>query len=493
MGEIELPGAGPNEKEVAKVHSLEITPALRDAAVKEGFPMFQAGEQGPRGQIRVGGAKIRIDLFNKADKSTFLHETGHAFLHVLEQESKKAGAVAGLKKDYNTILDYLGAKPGEALTTEQHEKWARSFETYLREGKAPTSALAAAFERFKAWLTEIYSVASKLDAPINDEVRGVMDSMLGGKPASASRSWLGAAADRYGAKAYYDVLGKLAKRAPAELGLSKLKDQHAALPLARALLADEPSAGGAKAAVNYTRAVASGEARVRQAIRATVEKEGTSLLHLVPSEADKAKIMEAVKAASVDPNHALKERNDLADHMPDNATALVAAKSRATQYLGGLQPKPITGLPFDEPYTSKDQERRYNRALEVAASPLVVMKHIKAGTLELDHVKDFNAMFPDLAKYVRSKVFEGVVSAKNADVKPSYSVRQGLSLLMGQPLDSTFTPASIAAAQHTFLAHQASKQPPPQVSKTKSHLSKLSGAYATTDQAAAARSKGGAL
>jgi hypothetical protein len=312
----------------------------------------------------------------------------------------------------------------------------------------------------------------------------------------AAGSWLGAMADKYGAKAYYDVLGKIAQRAPAELGAGRLKAQHAALPIARAILAEEPSGAGAKAAIDYTRAVVSGESRVTSAVRATVERDGTSLLHLEPSQGDKDRVRKMAEAAQADPGQMLQERNDLAEHMPDNATALVSSKARAAAYLGTLRPQPVTGLPFDEQYTDEQAERRYDRALEVAASPLVVMRHVQKGTLEPDHVKDLNAMYPALGQFIRGKVFEGVVSAKHSDVKPSYEVRQGLSLLLGEPMDSTFLPQSIAAAQAPYQAKAAQAQQP-QVTKTKlssggkSHLSKLSQAYATSDQAAAARTKGG--
>jgi hypothetical protein len=56
------------------------------------------------------------------------------------------------------------------MTTAQHGQWAKGFERYLAAGKAPSSALRAAFERFKRWLLA--------GAPITDEIRGVMDQLL---------------------------------------------------------------------------------------------------------------------------------------------------------------------------------------------------------------------------------------------------------------------------------------------------------------------------
>lgn len=327
---------------------------------------------------------------------------------------------------------------------------------------------------------------------ISGAALGHMSGIPGGAVIGGTAgSWLGAAADKYGAKAYYDVLGKLAKRAPQELGATGLKSHHIAIPLSRSILAEEPSASGAKAAIDYTKAVVSGESKISNAVRATVEKDGGSLIHLEPSKSDKDKIRKVAEAAENDPSMMLNQRNELADHMPDNAQELTASKARVLSYLSTLKPRPINGLAFDEPYTDTAAENRYDRALEVAASPLVVMKHVQQGTLELDHVKDFNSMYPELGKFVRSKIFNGIVNAKNAEIKPSYKVRQGLSLLLGEPLDSSFTPQSIAAAQETFQSLPSAQQPQQQVTKTKSHLSKLSQAYATGDQAAAMRTKNG--
>lgn len=64
------------------------------------------------------------------------------------------------------------------FTTEQHETWARGFEAYAMEGKAPSLELADAFARFKAWLTRIYRTVRGLNVKITPEVRDVMDRML---------------------------------------------------------------------------------------------------------------------------------------------------------------------------------------------------------------------------------------------------------------------------------------------------------------------------
>lgn len=59
-----------------------------------------------------------------------------------------------------------------------HEAFARGYEAYLFEGKAPSSALRALFQRFSAWLRHIYRDITRLKVELSDDVRGVFDRML---------------------------------------------------------------------------------------------------------------------------------------------------------------------------------------------------------------------------------------------------------------------------------------------------------------------------
>lgn len=138
----------------------------------------QSSDEGPRGQIQIGDNGINIAILKKADASTFLHETGHFYLKVMDTLASGEDAPAQIKEDFNTIRDWVGAKPGEKFTTEQHETFARGFEAYLMEGKAPSSALRTVFARFRVWLVSVYKQMRNLNVDLTDEVRGVMDRLL---------------------------------------------------------------------------------------------------------------------------------------------------------------------------------------------------------------------------------------------------------------------------------------------------------------------------
>lgn len=157
---------------------------------------YYQNQQAPRGSFNP--ASLQITLLKNADLSTFLHESGHFFLEVqadlagrLQQEASIHGADTlkpgeqQVLKDMQAMLDWFGIKDlaeWNNLDFEEkrsyHEKFARGFEAYLFEGKAPSIDLQGLFQRFRAWLLNVYRDLKALNVELTDEVRGVFDRML---------------------------------------------------------------------------------------------------------------------------------------------------------------------------------------------------------------------------------------------------------------------------------------------------------------------------
>ena len=132
----------------------------------------------PRGSFtRLEQGKNLIKLYENADKSTFLHESGHFFLETMRDIAGQDGVAEDIANDYDSLLQFIGAKDGN-IEREHHEKFARAFEAYLREGKAPSVELEGAFDRFRTWLTRVYRNVMQLDVTLTKDVRGLMDRML---------------------------------------------------------------------------------------------------------------------------------------------------------------------------------------------------------------------------------------------------------------------------------------------------------------------------
>lgn len=125
------------------------------------------------------GSKRLIQLFDAANFSTFIHESGHLFLEDLRMLATMDGAPKQVVEDWNTIKEWSGWSDTEgANNTAAHEKFATGFEAYVREGKAPTKVLERIFRRFKEWLSALYKSVTLLGGLPPKEVQDVMARML---------------------------------------------------------------------------------------------------------------------------------------------------------------------------------------------------------------------------------------------------------------------------------------------------------------------------
>lgn len=130
-----------------------------------------------QGQTTVTGDMI--SLFDAADQSTFVHESAHWYLINMQKLALNENASQQFVEDFMTLQQWFGNKKLDAdISVEQHEKFARGFEAYLRTGKAPAPQLHGIFNRFKTWLTSIYRDFKQLGGKPTKEVSAVMDRML---------------------------------------------------------------------------------------------------------------------------------------------------------------------------------------------------------------------------------------------------------------------------------------------------------------------------
>lgn len=121
-----------------------------------------------------------ITLTPDANASTLTHELAHYWLNERWQFVNSGLASEEYKKDFAPLAKYLDIKEGqEKLTRAQHEKFAKSFEAYLREGKSPSLEMERLFGRLRRWMLRVYKdVKKQLGVELNDDIRRVFDRML---------------------------------------------------------------------------------------------------------------------------------------------------------------------------------------------------------------------------------------------------------------------------------------------------------------------------
>lgn len=130
---------------------------------------FQREANTARGAVMVNmDGQAIIYALTDPNVSTPIHELAHVFEHYLTNEERQ------------NVIDWAGT---DGWTVETSEKFARGFERYLAEGKAPTPAIQDIFDKFKQWLTDIYNgiTGSDIDIELNDTMKNLYAQMLTGQ------------------------------------------------------------------------------------------------------------------------------------------------------------------------------------------------------------------------------------------------------------------------------------------------------------------------
>lgn len=105
--------------------------------------------------------RVVIHAYRSPDFATLVHEIGHVFEVDLTESEKKA------------VKKYGGS-----------EAFARGFEKYIYDGKAPTAELKTLFDKFKNWLTDIYRIVKEsgyftpTEEKITPEIKKIFDRLL---------------------------------------------------------------------------------------------------------------------------------------------------------------------------------------------------------------------------------------------------------------------------------------------------------------------------
>lgn len=181
------------------------------------FSFNRTFEQANRGSIQLptngaANSPVIISLFESADLSTFNHEAGHYFLNILQDMATPPGVSQEIVDMYGSVKGWWRDNAADvardakqvtgvdvtaadvvamldngtsgdtavdsAIDTGLHEQFARGFEAYLMEGKAPSIELRSAFERFAQWLVRLYRSIKALDVNITPEIQSVFDRLV---------------------------------------------------------------------------------------------------------------------------------------------------------------------------------------------------------------------------------------------------------------------------------------------------------------------------
>lgn len=118
-----------------------------------------------KGAMAIEDSVFMIYALTNPDISTPLHEFSHVYERYLTPEEIKI------------VEKWSGYKKG---TVDFSESFARGFERYLADGKAPVPALQKIFDNLRKWLKKIYEGIrfKSIEKDLTPEVREIFDNMI---------------------------------------------------------------------------------------------------------------------------------------------------------------------------------------------------------------------------------------------------------------------------------------------------------------------------
>lgn len=245
-------------------------------------------------------------------------------------------------------------------------------------------------------------------------------------------------------------------------------------------------------AKRLAQAAVKGEELLKKGTKAVFSRKNELPVIIAPvlSPQKREKVKKQVDEVSMNPEKIL-DRNSSPAIPKEYAQAFGQMSANAVSYLVSLKPNTDKMGPLDPPRVpSKDEEEKYNRAIDIAESPMIVLGRIKDGTLIPEDVKTLQTIYPKLYNRMAMQLTDQMTDALSQGDTIPYKTRITLSMFLAQPLDSTMRPESIQAMQPMANQAQGPQQAQPPGARPKSSmtaLNKMPGTYQTPQQARTAQ------
>lgn len=258
--------------------------------------------------------------------------------------------------------------------------------------------------------------------------------------------------------------------------------------IAKTLFEKSANSTSFKASIDYLARVVKGDALMGKAAK-NLFKASAELLpeHLMPSENSTTKLDKLLLETHKSPDSLMETGNNIGHYLADHSTAAVANLTSKVQYLNSVRPNTDKMHPLDSaPVISSDKKAQWNQTLRIAEQPLVVINKIKEGTITPRDIMDLKSTAPEAYNRLASKISSEMADHISKGELVPYKTRIGLSLFLGQGLDSTLTPMGISSAQPAANSPQQSPQNSKTPASKTNKLDKYPQSFQTPGQARAA-------
>lgn len=234
---------------------------------------------------------------------------------------------------------------------------------------------------------------------------------------------------------------------------------------------------GFKAMVDFIHHTLQGENLIGKSTK-NVFKSGAEVLPqaFMPSEKSKKKLDKQLEEVQLNPQKLFNVTGKTAHYLPEHGQAIAQTAANAANYLNSIRPRTDKRNPLDsEVKPSAAEKAVYDRALAIAEQPLLVLDHIKKGILTPQDIAVLHNVAPALQAKLAQKLSSEMIEWIHKGNTIPYKTRLGLSLFLGQPLDSTMTPEAILSAQPMARQPQQPQMGAPRAKHSMTALNKLPG------------------
>lgn len=156
-------------------------------------------------------------------------------------------------------------------------------------------------------------------------------------------------------------------------------------------------------------------------------------------------------------DHMTRGLTPINDHAPTIANSMTTSVGTAVTFLASKMPSKDRLAPLDTPNTPNNVEvAKFNRYVEIVNQPLKALQYVKNGSILPQDIEAISQVYPSLYNNMKQAVTEKLVnytSTKNVSELP-YKTKLGLSMFLGQNLDSTLSAQNILQSQAILGGNQ---------------------------------------
>lgn len=374
---------------------------------------------------------------------------------------KRATTAGGIEDVLESIpneklVDKMFDPKNSAGLSRLQEKFPDVFRTVVNGKKA--DLLASAKDNPKSLLDNLYGVGRNGSPKMSPEIRDLMFSQEEQKFLKASHTWIESLPKNVGPSGTPKGMAFMAAltQHPLRTIVSNARDIGIKTLLKFATPAEIEAN---RVSMDYINNAVKGDKLLDKATKALFQTGEVVPQHLLPDEKSRKRLDDHLGKINENTEVASTVGGGINHHLPDHAVAAGTLAANAVNYFNSIRPTESKSFPLDVGSPkSKMKDAQYNRALDIAEQPLLILQHAKNGTLQSQDIKTIQAIYPGLHSQMVSNINEQLVNSVANKTPIPYQQRRALSMIMGSNLDSSM---GLSGAQ-SIMQSNASQQISPE-------------------------------